>query len=162
MSSRVLTTVLALGLGAGPALAGGFAPVVVAPDPVVVVEPEAPRSTWGLLVPLLLLGALVVIATRDDDDEEEPCPEGYVRNPETGECLIGVSDARLKSDVRRIGTSPSGLPIYSFRYLGLPRTYQGVMAQDLVALRPEAVVEGPFGVLLVDYGRTDVEFRALD
>jgi hypothetical protein len=36
------------------------------------------------------------------------------------------------------------------------------MAQDLVALRPEAVVEGPFGVLLVDYSRTDVEFQALD
>jgi hypothetical protein len=158
MRSPILTATLAFALAAGPAAAGGFAPVVVAPEPVVVVEPPAPRSTFGVLLPLLLLGALIVIATQDDDEE---CDGDRVEVD--GECVLpALSDSRLKTDILRTGTSPSGLPIYSYRYLGRPQLYQGVMAQDLVALRPEAVVEGPFGVLLVDYSRTDVEFRALD
>ncbi len=54
------------------AFAGGFAPVVdVAPvEPVVVVEPEAPRSTFGILLPLALLGGLVALAVASDDDSE--------------------------------------------------------------------------------------------
>jgi hypothetical protein len=55
------------------ALAGGFSPVVVDPEPVVVVEPEAPRSTFGILLPLLLLGGLVAIAVASDDDDDEEC-----------------------------------------------------------------------------------------
>jgi hypothetical protein len=50
--------------------AGGFAPVTVDPEPVVVVEPEAPRSTFGILLPLLLLGGLVALAVASDDDDE--------------------------------------------------------------------------------------------
>jgi hypothetical protein len=38
---------------------------------VVVVEPEAPRSTFGLLLPLLLLGGLVALAVAADDEDEE-------------------------------------------------------------------------------------------
>ena len=68
---KSLALAAALASVATQSLAGGFAPVVVDPEPVVVVEPEAPRSTWGILLPLLLLGALVVIATQDDDDEDE-------------------------------------------------------------------------------------------
>jgi hypothetical protein len=55
------------------AIAGGFAPVTVDPEPVVVVEPEAPRSTFGILLPLLLLGGLVAIAVASDDDDDEEC-----------------------------------------------------------------------------------------
>lgn len=56
---------------AGQAVAGGFAPVVDVPEPVVVVEPEAPRSTWGILLPLALLGGLVAVALANDDDDED-------------------------------------------------------------------------------------------
>jgi hypothetical protein len=31
-----------------------------------------------------------------------------------------VSDARLKQDVRRIGTTLFGLPLYHFKYVGKP------------------------------------------
>ena len=56
------------------AIAGGFAPVTVDPEPVVVVEPEQPRSTFGILLPLLLLGGLVAVAVAsDDDDDEDTC-----------------------------------------------------------------------------------------
>jgi len=49
------------------AFAGGFAPIVVDPQPVVVVEPEQPRSTFGVLLPLLLLGGLVAAAVAADN-----------------------------------------------------------------------------------------------
>ena len=55
---------------ASQAVAGGFAPVVVEPAPTVIVEPEAPRSTWGILLPLALLGGLVARAVANEDDDE--------------------------------------------------------------------------------------------
>ena len=71
----------------------------------------------------------------------------------------GWSDRRLKRAVRRIGTSPSGLPIYSFQYVwGGPR-FEGVMAQDLVRLRPDAIIRDASGYLKVDYARIDVQMR---
>ena len=62
------------------------------------------------------------------------------------------SDRRLKRDIRRIGTLPSGLAVYSFRYLGSAAPHVGVMAQEAKARFPEAVAEFD-GFLAVDYGR---------
>ena len=71
----------------------------------------------------------------------------------------GWSDRRLKRDVVRLGASPSGLPIYAFQYVwGGPR-YIGVMAQDLLKLRPDAVILDESGYYKVDYSRIDVEMR---
>ena len=71
----------------------------------------------------------------------------------------GWSDRRLKRAIRRIGTSPSGLPVYSFQYVwGGPR-FEGAMAQDLVRLRPDAVIRDASGYMKVDYSRIDVEMR---
>ena len=55
---------------AGQAVPGAFAPVVAEPEPVVVVEPEARRSTFGILLPLALLGGLVALAVASEDDDE--------------------------------------------------------------------------------------------
>ncbi|WP_210529262.1 hypothetical protein [Rubellimicrobium arenae] len=58
---------------ASQAVAGGFAPVVAAPEPVApvtVVEPTAPRSTFGILLPLALLGGLVALAVAADEDDD--------------------------------------------------------------------------------------------
>lgn len=64
---------------------------------------------------------------------------------------IMASDRRLKTDVRRVGLW-KGFPLYLFRYVwGGPRRL-GVMAQDVLKVKPEAVV--PIGrYLAVDYGR---------
>ena len=71
----------------------------------------------------------------------------------------GWSDRRLKRDIVRLGASPSGLPIYSFQYVwGGPR-YIGVMAQDLLKLRPDAVIFDECGYYRVDYAKIDVEMR---
>ena len=61
----------AAALVAGQAVAGGFAPVVEVPEPVVVVEPDAPRSTFGLILPLVLLGGLVALAVASEEDDDD-------------------------------------------------------------------------------------------
>lgn len=68
------------------------------------------------------------------------------------------SDIRLKTDITSIGTSPSGIPIYTFKYKGEKEIYQGVMAQELAKINPDAVVEIN-GYYAVDYTQTDVDFR---
>lgn len=68
--------------------------------------------------------------------------------------LAAFSDRRLKTDIHRIGESDSGFPLFTYRYkVDAPGTVRiGVMAQDVVKKRPEAVIHTPFG-MAVDYGR---------
>lgn len=70
-----------------------------------------------------------------------------------------VSDARLKTDITRIGTSHSGIPVYSYRYGDAPDLYTGVMAQDLLEHAPDAIVPLKNGYFAVDYSKIDVDFR---
>jgi hypothetical protein len=72
-----------------------------------------------------------------------------------------VSDARRKEDICQIGESASGIPLYHFRYRGQEGLYEGVMAQDLLQTRPDAVVVGPDGFYRVDYDKLGIEFRRL-
>ena len=51
------------------------------------------------------------------------------------------SDIRLKTNIERIGTLPSGLPVYSYNYAWSPKQHIGVMAQEALLLFPEAVSE---------------------
>ena len=62
------------------------------------------------------------------------------------------SDARLKRDIASIGSLPSGLPLYSYRYLWSDAKQIGVMAQEARELFPDAVAEID-GFLSVDYSR---------
>lgn len=68
-----------------------------------------------------------------------------------GSSIIGAipwSDARLKTDVRRVGTTDGGTPIYTYRYVWGGPVQMGVMAQDV----PEAAVQiGDY--LAVDYSK---------
>ena len=63
------------------------------------------------------------------------------------------SDRRLKRDVSQIGALPSGLPLYSYRYIGSATPQIGVMADEAQQLFPGAVLTHPSGYLMVDYGR---------
>lgn len=62
---------------------------------------------------------------------------------------IYMSDARLKSNIRRIGTHPRGVGIYSYTIFG--RNEVGVMAQELMHVAPHLVVTMPSGYLAVNY-----------
>lgn len=57
------------------------------------------------------------------------------------------SDRRLKKDIKRIGETDAGTPIYSYRYIWGGPVQIGVMAQDV----PEAAVMADNGYLAVDY-----------
>lgn len=60
------------------------------------------------------------------------------------------SDERLKSDVKVIGKTNDGQPIYRFRYKGDKDWRIGLMAQDVAKKHPDAVSEHG-GYLAVDY-----------
>lgn len=51
------------------------------------------------------------------------------------------SDRRLKTDIKKVGVTDSGLPVYTYKYKGDNVTHMGVMAQDVEEAFPEAVTE---------------------
>lgn len=61
------------------------------------------------------------------------------------------SDRRLKSNIVKIGTHPLGIGIYEYDIFG-HRT-QGVMADEIQAVMPDAVIQSGSGYLMVDYGK---------
>jgi len=71
----------------------------------------------------------------------------------------GVSDRRLKTNVARVGTTVFGLPLYRFSYLGNDRRFTGVMAQDVLAVRPDAVSRDAAGFYRVDYGMLGIAMQ---
>ena len=83
--------------------------------------------------------------------------------PTSGNREVGdstqASDIRLKEDIVHVGTTAHGLPLYHFRYIGQPAIYEGVMAQDVLGVMPEAVETAEDGTMRVKYGMLGVEFR---
>ncbi|WP_245372380.1 tail fiber domain-containing protein [Rhizobium leguminosarum] len=71
------------------------------------------------------------------------------------------SDRRLKTDIRRLGTSAEGIPVYAFRYIWGGPLFVGTMAQDLLSIRPEAVIETASGYYMVDYDKLDIAMISL-
>ena len=67
------------------------------------------------------------------------------------------SDARLKTDIEKVGTTVYGLPLYHFRYKTGTERFEGVMAQDVVELMPDAVVMGDDGYYRVKYGQLGIK-----
>lgn len=68
---------------------------------------------------------------------------------------FSLSDERAKEDIKRIGTTTAGIPIYTYRYKGSPTTHMGVMAQDLLAVNPDAVAVHDNGLYVVDYSKVN-------
>ena len=78
--------------------------------------------------------------------------------------FIKFSDDRLKKDINRIGTSPSGIPKYTFKYVadgGHGPTYIGTSAQDLLEMGREDAVTQPEkgGFYKVDYSKLDFDME---
>jgi len=70
------------------------------------------------------------------------------------------SDRRLKMDVVRVATLPSGLGLYRFKYLWGGIEYVGVLAQEVLEIAPHAVSVGKNGFLSVDYKALDCEMMS--
>lgn len=66
------------------------------------------------------------------------------------------SDRKMKEDIRKIGETKDGLPIYKFRYKGEDKeqTHIGYMADEVEKKHPDAVGEYG-GAKYVDYGKVN-------
>ena len=81
-----------------------------------------------------------------------------------GPCLVQdeaapASDRRLKTGIEDIGTTVYGLPLYRFRYLDGDGVYEGVMADDVLRVKPSAVLYDEHGFMRVDYRSLGLEMR---
>jgi hypothetical protein len=81
------------------------------------------------------------------DQAQNPMGDLFQMGGQLGSAYL-MSDRRLKTNIKRIGKTPGGVNVYSYRYIwGEPAI--GVMADEV----PWAAVEGPGGYKMVDYAR---------
>lgn len=131
--------------------AGGLANEITE-APVVMAEEPAPAgsSIDPTYIVLGVIAALLIAAAvaEDDDDDVDTMPD--------------ASDMRLKTDITQVGLAANGLPMYTYRYLGHDAVFSGVMAQDVLAHTPEAVIKMPGGFYAVDYEMLGMRMERLD
>ena len=94
---------------------------------------------------------------QDNINMETVNEEGYNTNPDG---YSYYSDRRLKKNIKHIGLSPSGLKIYSFKYINPSLgegTWQGVMSDEIpnIHVRKRGMYDA------VNYSTLDVEFKQL-
>jgi hypothetical protein len=77
--------------------------------------------------------------------------------------LAKTSDKRLKENIEKVGIDEStGLNLYSFNYIGLPEKYEGVIAQEVIKTRPEAVIVDDTGFYKVNYEMLGLKMKQLE
>ncbi|WP_074380627.1 tail fiber domain-containing protein [Bartonella doshiae] len=73
--------------------------------------------------------------------------------------FAGLSDIRAKENIVQVGQR-NGHKLYEYNYKGYPERYRGVMAQDVLKSKPEAVfLHKATGFLHVDYGKLGFEME---
>ena len=91
---------------------------------------------------------------------------GYTNTIKVSNCALGsgISDRRLKHDIRQIAVLDNGLKLYSFKYTFRDGDYVGVMAQDLLAhpAWSNAVIQGADGHYLVNYESLGIRMTTLE
>ena len=70
-----------------------------------------------------------------------------------GYAAFAASDKRLKTDIKKVGKTDEGLPIYTYKMRGEQKTQMGVMAQEAKKKQPDAVGTMPSGFLGVRYDK---------
>lgn len=73
------------------------------------------------------------------------------------------SDSRLKKNIKRVSTSPSGIPIYEFEYKN-PKLYGGGVFRGVLAEQApkKAVITATNGYKMVNYSLIDVAFERVN
>lgn len=70
-----------------------------------------------------------------------------------GDGSLSLSDRRAKTDIKRVGKTDGGLPIYTYRIKGDDRVQMGVMADEVETKKPSAVKTTRSGLKAVDYSK---------
>jgi hypothetical protein len=69
-----------------------------------------------------------------------------------GSMGASFSDERLKENIRHVGQTNGGVPLYSYTYKGDDAPHIGPMAQEVAALQPDALGPEVGGFMTVRYG----------
>lgn len=80
----------------------------------------------------------------------------FVAAADEGPLPGSPSDVRLKADIEAVGTTVHALPLYRFRYKDGTERFEGVMAQDVLKVMPEAVAMGDDGYYRVHYDKLGI------
>ena len=64
-----------------------------------------------------------------------------------------ISDRSAKTDIRKVGRTNDGQPVYAFKYKGGGPMHLGLMADEVERRIPQAVTRHPSGFKQVDYER---------
>jgi hypothetical protein len=72
------------------------------------------------------------------------------------------SDVRLKHDIALLGYLDNGIGFYRFSYNGSNKAYVGVIAQEVMAIMPQAVTRDRDGYLRVFYDRVGLTFQTYE
>ena len=81
-----------------------------------------------------------------------PGPNSFSQILGLGTTLLGLSDERTKENVKHVGKTFDGQPIYKFNYKGNDEPRMGLMAQDVEKKHPDAVHDIG-GLKMVDYDK---------
>ncbi len=124
-------------------LASNFDPGTLPPEHPIVVTLESGCNHAGS-------GFSCVLATNppcsNNCRSSNCCDPGGKSN--TCFCLA-FSDRRLKSNIKKIGTHSLGIGYYEYDIFG--KTEQGVMADELLTVKPESLIKGNDGYYRVNY-----------
>ena len=129
-------------------------------NPPVAIATPLPRTQ----PPQPLPSAETIASTRPPRGASGSSLAGFLQIATAAVGMMRMSDDRLKRSYNRVGTSPSGVPVYTFNYIqdgDHGPTYMGTSAQDLIAMgRSDAVgTSEKDGFYYVDYSKLDVEFE---
>jgi hypothetical protein len=76
--------------------------------------------------------------------------------------IFGFSDDKLKQNVELVRRRSDGLGVYHFSYLGSNAVFEGAMASDVEAVRPDAIYyDGDLNLRMVKYGAIGMELRRI-
>ncbi|MBB4076215.1 hypothetical protein GGR08_000508 [Bartonella fuyuanensis] len=75
--------------------------------------------------------------------------------------ILGLCDVRAKENIISVGEK-KGYPLYTFNYKGNPQRYRGVLAQEVLRVKPEAVfVNAKTKLLHVDYDKIGLKMEKI-
>ena len=109
-------------------------------------------ATYGGMPLNLLSGETVTGSGTSTSKTSDPWGTAANIFRAAGPTMMAFSDRRLKTDIEKIGEREDGLGVYVYRYLWSPVRYIGVMAQEVLKVKPEAVIHTPSGYMAVNYG----------
>lgn len=101
-------------------------------------------------------GAVLCKLRIPDDNRQHSTPPPPPPPPNTN-----ISDIRLKHNIRRVGSTVFGLGLYDFEYNDQPGVFEGVMAQEVLRVMPEAVTVGADGFYRVNYEMLGIAMKRL-